>query len=214
MQLANVVDFRPSSELLLRIGRADRGWDPSVVLEAGEALGALMARCRNDLADGDLEVAAAVWGTERLLGGGGRVPRRVGGVTVVVGRRAMGRTLAQVAAAVVRSRLSVSTLPYAPEGRRAAGDERLAAQGVHLRALYQRSVCGAGVLPSGCVEIRAGDLVPMDMLVVDDEVAVLPVDADRPGLGLAVVTDPAWVRLASVVAESCWACAEGAGGDR
>ncbi|MFI0721913.1 hypothetical protein [Streptomyces sp. NPDC021224] len=64
------------------------------------------------------------------------------------------------------------------------------------------------------MEIRTADLVPMDMIVVDDEVALLPVDPDRPGLALIVVTDLAWVRLASVVAESCWARAEGADGGR
>jgi hypothetical protein len=191
---------------------ADSGRDTSVVLEAGEALGSLMARCRADLADEGLLVAAAVWRSETLLGRSVCAPRRVGGVQLVVGRRAMGRALAQVNAEAVQSQLAVSSLPYDPEDGRGAVDERLAARGVRLRALYQRSVCGYDTAPPGCVEVRAGDLVPMDMLVVDDEVAVLPVDPDHPGLGLIVVTDPAWVRLASVVAESCWAWAEGVGG--
>lgn len=207
---ANVVDFRPNSGLLLRVVGEVRGLDSPVVLEAAQALGTLMARCRDDLADGEREVAAAVWGTERLLGG--RAPRRLGGVRVVVGRRAMGRALVQVGSEATRSRLSVSTLPYAPDARRAAVDRRLAARGVRLRALYQRPVCGAQIPPPSGAEVRAGDLVPMDMLVVDDEVAVLPVDPDRPGVGLIVVTDLGWVRLAAVVAESCWERAEGAGG--
>lgn len=209
---ANVVHFKPSSEVLLRVSRSDSEFDPSVLLEAGEELGALIARCGAVLADGALAVAAAVWGTERLLGESTCVPRRVGGVRVVTGRRTMGRLLAQASSAAVRSRLSMSSLPYKPDAGRQTGDARLAAQGVRLRALYQRSVCGFASPVLSCVEVRTGDLVPMDMLVVDNEVAILPVDPDRPGIGLIVVTDPAWVRLARVVAESCWARAEGVGG--
>lgn len=204
-------DSRRSSEVLLQAGRTHSELNSAVVVEAAEALSGLMGRCRTGLEDGQLAVAAAVWGTERLLGRGGCPHAKVSGVRMVAGRRAMARTLAEVLDKAVRDRLSLSTLPYAPgTRRRIESDARLAARGVRLRALHQRPVVRLDASPPGSVEVRTADLVPMDMLVVDGELALLPVDPDRPGLALIVVTDPAWVRLASVVAESCWARAEGA----
>jgi hypothetical protein len=211
----NAADLRFSSEILLRASRVNFGSDSAVVVEAAEALSGLMGRCRVSLEDGQLAVAAAVWGTERLLGRSRCAHTSVDGVRIVAGRRAMARALVEASEQAVRSRLSLSTLPYAPEpDGRADGAARLAAQGVRLRALYQRPVFGVVAPPRGRAEVRTADLVPMDMIVVDDELAVLPVDPDRPGLALILVTDPVWVRLASVVAESCWARAEGADGGR
>jgi hypothetical protein len=174
-----------------------------------------MAHCGNVLLEGQLAFAAAVWGTERLAGLGGCAPLGLEGVEVVAGRRSMVRALERARGGAVWSRLSVSSSPYAAESdAQTSLDAQLTGQGVRLRAVYQKSEAGPAVLPSGDVEIRTTDLVPMDMLVVDDRLAVLPVDPDRPGLALVVVRDRAWVRLASAVAESCWARAEGADGDR
>jgi len=177
-------------------------------------LGRLMAHCGNVLLEGQLAVAAAVWRTERLARLGGCPRPALEGVEVVAGRRSMARALGRARRGAVRSRLSVSSSPYVAEGdAQTSVDAQLAGQGVRLRALYQKPATGLAVAPSGDVEIRTADLVPMDMLVVDDRLAVLPVDPDRPGLALIVVHDPAWVRLASVVAESCWARAEEVAGD-
>lgn len=212
---ANSRDSRLSYEILLRAGGAHSELDSAVVVEAAEALSGLMGRCRAALEDGQLAVAAAVWGTERLLGRSGCAHASVDGVRVVAGRRAMARTLAAARDQAKQGRLSLSTRPYAPErSGQVEADVRLTARGVRLRALYQRPVLGFDAPTPGSVEIRTADLVPADMIVVDDEVALLPVDPDRPGLALIVVTDLAWVRLASVVAESCWARAEGADSGR
>lgn len=208
----NSLSVRPSSSLLLRVSRADTEGDTAMVMDVARALGDLMARCRGALATRQLEVAAAVWGTERLLDGSGCASEVGDGIQVVAGRRAMARVLARAYGQPVGNRLSLYSSPFAGSTeRQAAVDGRLAAQGVRLRAIYQQPSLPRRVelSPAG-VEIRCANLVPMDM-VVDDRTAILPVDPDRPGVALMVISDPAWFQLAGALAQDCWARAEGLG---
>jgi hypothetical protein len=83
----------------------------------------------------------------------------------------------------------------------------LAARGVRLRAVYQCSETGALAernAQAGHEEVRVAGLVPINAVVVDDRTAILPIDPDRPGSGLVVISDPEWVELVSVLAEACW----------
>jgi hypothetical protein len=160
-----------------------------------------------------LEVTAAVWGTQRLLGLRACAGPMDDGIRVVAGRHAIARALADTYGQPVRSRLSLYTSSFAENvvGRQEAVDARLAAQGVRLRAVYQLKPSAHVPSVVSGVQVRHLDLVPVDMVVVDDQLAVLPLDPDRPGRALMVVTHPALVRLSCVLAESCWSRAEGAG---
>jgi hypothetical protein len=158
-----------------------------------------------------LDVAAAVWGSERLLDGVSRTVIGGEGLQVVAGRRAMAGVLAQAYSSPTRSRLALYCESLPPDAgvgatARAAVDEGLAARGIRMRAVYQDCEVGKAVSPpAGGVEVRFAGLVPVNALVVDDRTAILPIDPDRPGSGLVVVTDPGWVRLVGVLAEDCWA---------
>lgn len=210
--MSNSPAFGQSSDLLPRGSHEEFPSDAGGVIEVARALGQLMARCRGALEAQRLDVIAAVWRTERLLGGLARTSLVGDGIQVVAGRRAMARALADAYGQARSSRLGVYSSPFMESvgGRHGPVDARLAAMGVRLRAVYQQSQ--AQLLPRlPRVEVRRADLVPMDMVVVDDRLAVLPIDPDRPGFALTVVSDPAWVQLACVLAENCWSRAEGAG---
>lgn len=184
--------------------------DAETLMDVALALGDLMARCGDALESVQVEVAAAVWGTERLLGGAGCAGAVGDGIRVVTGRAAMARVLAQANGEPVGGRLSLYSSTFAGGvGRQSAVDRRLASEGVRLRAVYQKALLSEPVEPPPVgVEVRCADLVPVDM-VVDERTALLPVYPDRPGIALIVVTDPAWVQMARVLAESCWVRAEG-----
>lgn len=207
--MTNFAPGGPSSSLLLRVSGVDGEADAETLMDVALALGDLMARCRAALESRQLAVAAAVWGTERLLGGAGCASGVGDGIQVVAGRAAMARVLAGVNGRPAGGRLSLYSSAFAGgTGRQAAVDTRLAAAGVPLRAVYQKALLPEPVEPPTGVEVRHTDLVPMDM-VVDEQTALLPVYADRPGIALIAISDPAWVQMARVLAESCWVRAEG-----
>jgi hypothetical protein len=200
-----------TSDLLLKAGRAESQEDAEAIVEVGSAIGELLAFCRAGLATRQLDVAAAVWGCERLLDDSGRSVIGNEGLQVVAGRRAMAGVLARAYASPARGRLALYSEPLPTDGgagsaSRAAVDAELAARGVRMRAVYQYSEVGQAAWPrAGAEEVRLAGLVPVNALVVDDRTAILPIDPDRPGSGLVIVSDPGWVRLVGVLAETCWA---------
>jgi hypothetical protein len=181
-------------------------------------LGELLAVCRASLAARQLETAAAVWRTEYLLGNVSRTVIDGDGLQVVVGRRAMAGVLAQSYRSPERSRIALYCEPMSPEAGastapRAAMAAELAGRGVRLRSVYQGSEVGGLAVRDGRAgdeEVRVAGLVPINAVVVDDRTAIVPIDPDRPGSGLVVITDPGWVELVSVLAEACWAGAAAA----
>lgn len=187
--------------------------DSEAVLEMGRALGELLAVCRASLAARQLETAAAVWRTEYLLGNVSRTVIDGDGLQVVVGRRAMAGVLAQSYRSPERSRIALYCEPLSSEvgvstAPRAAMAAELAGRGVRQRSVYQRSEVGGLAVRDGRAgdeEVRVAGLVPINAVVVDDRTAIVPIDPDRPGSGLVVITDPGWVELVSVLAEACWA---------
>ncbi|WUH90323.1 hypothetical protein OG900_09565 [Streptomyces sp. NBC_00433] len=211
--MANPNSLSPqvTSDLLLKASRAESQGDAEAIVEVGGAVGELLAFCRAGLATRHSDVAAAVWGCEHLLDGLGRTVVGGEGLQVVAGRRAMAGVLAHAYGSPARSRLALysESLPTdggAGSASRAAVDAELAARGVRMRAVYQYSEVGQAAWPrAGAEDVRLAALVPVNALVVDDRTAILPIDPDRPGSGLVIVSDPGWVRLVGVLAESCWA---------
>jgi hypothetical protein len=216
--LPNSLPKGAASERLIEARQGGLPLDAETVLEVGRTLGELLAACRAGLATRQLDTAAAIWGTERLLSGVSRTVIHGDGLQLVADRWAMADVLARSYCSPERSRLALYCEPMssktsATTASRAAVDTGLAARGVRLRAVYQCSEARALAerhVRAGHEDVRVAGLVPINALVVDDRTAILPIDPDRPGSGLVVISDPEWVELVSVLAEACWAGASAA----
>ncbi|WP_129842326.1 helix-turn-helix transcriptional regulator [Streptomyces sp. RFCAC02] len=91
-------------------------------------------------------------------------------------------------------------------------DLDLLARGVRIRALFQhtarrhratlqymRRIASAGA------EVRSSSTLPARMQIYDRECAVLPIDQEDTGAGVAIVRDPAILAYVSRVFDQCWA---------
>ncbi|MBM9508038.1 hypothetical protein [Actinacidiphila acididurans] len=160
----------------------------------------------------ELEIAAAVWGLERMVGPG--VPYVLEGsdAELVAGPRNVRRLLAELSELPTASRLTLLDEPVPNRGLAGLVDSSaLAARGVAMRTVYrhdgqlsfeqrryQRLLAAAGV------RARQAPLVPVNMIIIDGETVMLPVDPDRPGAGAVVLRNTVWVYLARLVFDDCW----------
>lgn len=100
-------------------------------------------------------------------------------------------------------------------------DERALAAGVQIRNVYLHSAVNDPATAAYVrwlhglgAETRTVATLPMRMLVIDREVAVIPLDVERPRLGALVVRNPGIVTALLALFEAVWASGRAVGGRR
>jgi hypothetical protein len=179
-------------------------------------LSGLLDHCRSVLATRQLDVASAIWATERL-----QPPRRTlrgfPDVEIVTGRGAVSAFLADCRKTPSISAFRLHTQPVPDGGPLLEADAALVRKGVELRSVFALSG-GLSAAQQQYISVTTGlgafvrlaAVVPVDMIIIDRHVVVLPADPDLPGAALVVIRSAAWAHVAEVLAEACWegACAD------
>ncbi|MEV5447400.1 LuxR C-terminal-related transcriptional regulator, partial [Streptomyces sp. NPDC052644] len=100
-------------------------------------------------------------------------------------------------------------------------DEASIRRGVRLRTVYLDSIRNdpatlayAGWLCQGSSEVRTGPALPLRMLVVDRERALLPIDSESSGLGAVLLSGSGVVAGLLALFESVWSAAAPLGAPR
>ncbi|MCY0928839.1 helix-turn-helix transcriptional regulator [Streptomyces sp. H27-H1] len=152
----------------------------------------------------------------------GATPRREVGVEIVTGLDRVRLERAAISESVAHDRQTMHTGAVGREESEHTLDEdrRQLARGVRVRAMYGRR---AGSVPDMAqhlraraelgVEIRTSPVVPMNMLLADENFALLPTDLHDPAAGTIVARGAALVGSYLALYEYCWQCATPYGED-
>lgn len=193
----------------------DSSTSPVSVTDCAADLAALLGRCRTVLHRISQETASAVWGVNWAADEPDPCADLDRGVDLVAGRGNVARRLAWLHDLPTRHLITMRSEPvpqnWSARSEFTAADQRLLDRKVSLREIYP---CPSGLSAqqhrfllqrhSAGIGLRLKPTVPTDLMIIDRAVAVLPVDPDRPGWALAVVTNRVWVRAAQQIADVCW----------
>ncbi|MEV7021973.1 helix-turn-helix domain-containing protein [Kitasatospora sp. NPDC093558] len=201
----------------LRMVKESSPGDGIVALPASAALRQLLVEQREQLKDYSRQLLHRVDAVERLLAdytflpAGEQAELRM---TVITERAEIGRffdDLAELTTSTVES-MHPGPLPDAEQLAASLDrDRRLLDRGVTLRSLYPASFFAATRLRryfQSAVEIgtelRLCAHVPTDLLIVDRELVLLPLDPANPGSGICVLRGGPLVQAGLAFFEHCW----------
>ncbi|MEE4543973.1 hypothetical protein V2S66_18595 [Streptomyces sp. V4-01] len=183
-------------------------------LDAGVVLGRLLLRYRSALASRELDFTAAVWRLERLQEAAEpEVPAGAGGIArMIIGSVNVQRVLAEVGGSATASRWKMLAEPLpADQSATALQASSLVERGVSLREVYcavgplgPEQTRGVRRLTGAGIQVRLVDDAPVNMMIIDWETVVLPLDPDRPSAALVVLRSAALAYLAGLVFHDTW----------